>query len=241
MCRITCLALSILAVLATPAAAQQVVAYEIVTEEIISDTGSERFVALGQVKLPQGIAQFGPFRVLDGTHAALVDVTDERSPAAFTAMLAAYPALTTLEMIDCPGTMDDGANLRLGRMIREKGIATYVPKGGSVRSGGVELFLAGARRMVDPGAEFAVHAWEDEDGKQPGDFAADAPVNRVYLDYYREMGMSAVEARAFYDMTNAVANKDARWMNAAQMGQWVRLESGKVAASPALDSARTLR
>ena len=95
--------------------------------------------------------------------------------------------------------------------------------------------------MADPGAEFAVHAWQDEDGKQPGDFAADAPVNRVYLDYYREMGMSAVEARAFYDMTNAVANKDARWMNAAQMGQWVRLDSSAHPSSPALDSARTLR
>ncbi len=241
MRRITCLALSILAAVATPAAAQHVITYEVVTEEIISEAGSDRFVASGQVKLPQGIAQFGPFRVLDGTRAALVDATDERSPAAFSSMLAAYPALATLEMIECPGTMDDGANLRLGRMIRAKGIATHVPKGGSVRSGGVELFLAGARRMADPGAEFAVHAWQDEDGKQPGDFAADAPVNRAYLDYYREMGMSPVEARAFYDMTNSVPNADARWMNAAQMGQWVKLESGALATAQALDSARTLR
>ncbi len=248
MRRITCLAqsilaavASILAAIATPAAAQQVITYEVVTEEIVSETGSDRFVASGQAVLPKGIARFGPFRVLDTGRAALVDVTDERSPAAFTAMLAAYPALATLEMIECSGTMDDGANLRLGRMIRAKGIATHVPKGGSVRSGGVELFLAGARRMADPGAEFAVHAWEDEDGKEPGDFAADAPVNRAYLDYYREMGMSAIEARAFYDMTNSVANAEAKWLNAAQMGQWVRLDSAKVASSPALDSARTLR
>ena len=67
-----------------------------------------------------------------------------------------------LEMIEAPGTEDDRANLRLGRLIRARGIATHVPAGGSVRSGGVELFLAGTRRIADPGAEFAVHAWADE-------------------------------------------------------------------------------
>ena len=34
--------------------------------------------------------------------------------------------------------------------------------------------------------------------------------------------MSGIEARAFYDMTNAVPNASARWLSAAQMAQWVR-------------------
>ena len=191
--------------------------------------------------MPHGLARFGPFRVLDAGRAALVDVTDARSPAAFAAMLAAYPAIAKLDFIECPGTLDDAANLRLGRMIHARGLVTHVPSGGSVRSGAVELFLAGIRRSAGPRAEFAVHSWIDDDGKQPAHYAKDAPVNRTYLDYYREMGMSAIEAQAFYDMTNAVANADARWLNAAQMGQWVRLD--KDAAMPAhmLDSSRTLR
>ena len=36
-------------------------------------------------------------------------------------------------------------------------------------------------------------------------------------------GLSPVEASAFYAMTNSVPNASARWMNAAQMGQWVRI------------------
>lgn len=242
MRRLVALLIVLLAQLASPVFAQEMVTYEVVEETVVdAPGGSDRFLGAQPAALPQGIARFGPFRVLDGKTAAMVDVTDEKSPAQFAAMLAAYPGIATLEMLECPGTFDDGANLKLGRMIRARGLATWVPAGGSVRSGAVELFLAGAKRIADPGAEFAVHAWEDEDGRQPGDFAADAPVNRAYLDYYREMGMSAIEAKAFYDMTNAVPNKDARWLNASEMGQWVRLAGRDETRLASLDSSLALR
>lgn len=227
------LLLSFLALLPVPAAAQQIV-YETVeevvfVEEFAADPVSgERFVSaftgVEPAPVPQGIARFGPFRVIDATRAALVDMTDGQSPAQFAAMLRAFPGIAVLEMVDCPGTEEDRANLRLGRMIRARGIATHVPRGGSVRSGAVELFLAGARRVAEPGAEFAVHAWADDSGREPGDYPADAPENRAYLDYYREMGLSAGEASAFYAMTNSVPNADARWLTAADMGRWVRMD-----------------
>ena len=151
--------------------------------------------------------------------AALVDVTDAASPRQFEAMLRAHPGIRTIEMVECPGTDDDTANLHLGRLIRAKGIGTYVPRGGSVRSGAVELFLAGATRRIDEGAEFAVHSWRDSDGKEADDFAADAAPNRAYLDYYREMGLA--RPQAFYAMTNAVPNAEARWLDAAEMRGWL--------------------
>ena len=226
MRRIALLALTMLAALATPATAQEIV-YEEVIEEVVAapEQGSQRFVAVAPAPVPQGIARFGPFRVLDNGRAALVDVTDERSPAQFAAMLAAFPGIAVIEMIDCPGTEEDRANLRLGRMIRARGLATHVPSGGSVRSGGVELFLAGAKRSADPGAEFAVHSWADEDGREPDDYAADAPENRAYLDYYHEMGMTPAQAAAFYAMTNSVPHEDAMWLTAADMRRWVKLDS----------------
>lgn len=235
------------ATVAAPCAAQQVT-YEVVEEEDVVtedagtvEGGADRFVTAAPAPAPHGIARFGPFRVIDAAHAALVDVTDERSPAAFAAMLRAYPALAELDMIECPGTLDDVANLRLGRMIRAHGMVTRVPDGGSVRSGAVELFLAGTRRIAERRAEFAVHAWEDSDGHQPGDFSPDAPANRAYLDYYREMGMSALEARAFYDMTNKVPNSGAHWMNSGEMAMWVRLENDAPNGLASLDSVRRLR
>ena len=195
--------------LATPAAAQMRTI--MVVEEWVDDAPS--------LTVPQGIAAYGPFRVLDERRAALVDATDRASPAEFTSMLRDHPGIATLELIECPGTDDDVANLKLGRMIRAQGIATHVPAGGSVRSGAVELFVAGARRSIDDGAEFAVHAWRDSDGREPGDFAADSSVNRTYLEYYREMGIA--RPQAFYDMTNAVANAGALWLTAQDMRSWL--------------------
>ena len=223
------LALSLLALSAVPAAAQVVTVTETVeiTEYVSDDTavgGSERFVMAAPAELPRGIASFGPFRVLDPGRAALVAATDEASPAQFQAMLRAYPGIALIEMIECPGTEDDRANLKLGRMIHARGISTHVPAGGSVRSGGVELFLAGKHRIADPGAEFAVHSWADEDGREAKDYAETAPENRAYIGYYEEMGMAEPQARAFYAMTNSVPNARAKWLTAADMGLWVRLD-----------------
>lgn len=193
------------------------------------DGTGQRFVytfppAAEAAAIPQGIAAYGPFRVLDGMRAALVDVTSDDAPAQFAAMVRDHPGLTTLELVEAPGTENDRANLKLGRMIHARGMATHVPAGGSVRSGAVELFLAGTTRSADPAAEFAVHAWADDTGLEATDYAADAPENRAYIDYYREMGMSADEAAKFYAMTNSVRHADAKWLTAADMRQWVRLD-----------------
>jgi len=254
MRRIAPILLALLACFARPAAAQQFVVEEYWEEVLPgdpdyadallesdvfpelyasgdagSDSGSERFVAPAPpaappASLPRSVAAYGPFRVLDGTRAALVDVTDARSPAAFAALLAAYPGIATIEMLDCPGTEDDRANMRLGRMIRARGIATHVPRDGFVGSGAVELFLAGANRIAEPGAQFAVHSWQDENGREPRHFAPDAPENRIYLDYYRAMGMDAARAAAFYAMTNSVPFASARWLTAAEMTHWASVE-----------------
>jgi hypothetical protein len=225
---IAALACSMIALAAVPAAAQMTVTYETteVSEYPVDATaasGSERFVASTPAAVPRGIASFGPFRVLDQRRAALVDATDEASPAQFQAMLRAYPGIALIEMIECPGTEDDRANLRLGRMIHARGISTHVPAGGSVRSGGVELFLAGVSHRADPEAEFAVHSWADEDGLEAKDYPANAPENRAYIDYYEDMGMPEPQARAFYAMTNSVPNAQAKWLGSAEIGRWVHL------------------
>lgn len=218
------LLIAVLAFAARPLTAQEIV-YEIVEEEAVwLGGGSDRYLAAQSPDIPQAIAAYGPFRVVGESRAALVDVTDSRSPAAFAAMLRDFPGIEVIEMVDCPGTEDDRANLRLGRMIRASGIATHVPRGGSVRSGGVELFLAGAQWRIDDGAEFAVHAWIDEDGRQASDYAPGSPENRKYLAYYREMGMDEAQALAFYAMTNSTPFEQARWLDAAEMRGWLDLE-----------------
>ena len=181
---------------------------------------TQRFVESHRVRPTFGAVEYGPFRVVDGRTVALLGETDSRSPAHFARLLRDYPGLARLEMVECPGTLDDRANLELGRMIRRAGLATVVPANGSVRSGAVELFLAGVERRIDNGAEFAVHSWRDEYGREASDFSIEAPQNRTYLDYYREMGMDERQARAFYAMTNSVPHHRARWLRAGEMREW---------------------
>ena len=175
------------------------------------------------------------FNKMDGAvFDRLSEELEVRAPADFAAMLAAYPGLQVIEFLDAPGTSHDIANLKVGRAIRNAGLATHVPAGGSARSGAVELFLAGTRRTVDPGALFAVHSWRDEKGREPADFAPDAPENRLYLDYYAEMGMTADQASAFYAMTNSVPHASARWLQGEEMTAWIAPDA-RTPASRTLD------
>ena len=214
---------------AAPAAAQSYVVSVEEWTEVAEAPGAARFVSPQQAQAEQAaIAAYGPFRVIDAHTAALVGTTDSRSPAQFAALLRAYPQVEVLDFVESPGTADDLANLMLGRMIRAAGLTTRAAAGGSVRSGGVELFVAGARWQISPGAEFAVHGWLDERGLGAADYAPNAPEHRRYLEYYREMGMAQEQAAAFYDMTNSVPFEDARWLTGAEMAGWLGLNAAPV-------------
>lgn len=207
------------AILASPAAAQSVT---VVEEWVTVEATASRYVSpLHQRTEAAAIASFGPFRVIDGRTVALVGVTDAASPQWFAAALDAFPEIATLDFVEAPGTYDDRANLSLGRMIRERGIATRVGEGGSIRSGAVELFLAGTTLDIAPGSQFAVHGWLDDWGRGAEDYPADAAEHRRYLDYYVEMGMDEAQARRFYAMTNSVPFDDARWLTGVEMRDWV--------------------
>ncbi len=166
---------------------------------------------------PKSGPSYGPFRVLDGITVEMDGVVDGHTPVAFAAMLRAHPGIKTLRLIECPGTEDDTANFKLAAMVRRAGIATHVPSNGSIRSGGVELFLAGVTRRADPGAELGVHSWQDSDGLEAKDVSADDPVHRRYIDYYISMGMTPERAAAFYAFTNATPSNDVYYMSEADM------------------------
>ncbi|WP_447952281.1 alpha/beta hydrolase [Sphingopyxis chilensis] len=168
-------------------------------------------------------ARFGPFAVIDGATVRMAGDVTSATPRQFAAMLAAFPGLRRLEMVDCPGSLDEDANLILARAIRRQGMETVVPAGGSIRSGAVELWLAGVTRRAAPDAEFGVHSWADEYGREANDYPASDPVHAEYLALYREMGMDAAKARAFYALTNATPFDDVRYLTRDDMARFVAL------------------
>lgn len=165
-------------------------------------------------------AQFGPFIIVSATEAKLNGATDEATPSQFRQMIEAYPGIKRISMIDCPGTENDDANLEVARMIRKAGISTHVPANGSVRSGGVELFLAGLKRTYEKGAQFGVHSWIDEDGMQAHDVPANDPINAAYISYYQEVGLPPQTARAFYAFTNQTAFDSIHYMSEQELARF---------------------
>src|SRR3546814_13987224 len=127
-------------------------------------------------------------------------------------------------MLDFPGSLDEEANLALARASRRAGLETLVPSGGSVRSGAVELWLAGAVRRAAPDAEFGVHSWVDEYGREANDYPADDPVHAEYLDYSREIGLDDARARAFSALTNNTPFADDRTLPPADMAPYLTLD-----------------
>lgn len=180
---------------------------------------SAALTTLGHAK-----AHFGPFAVIDAATVRMAGDVDGATPRQFAAMLAAFPTLKRIEMVDCPGSLDEEANLILARAIRRAGIETVVPAGGSVRSGAVELWLAGARRSAAPDAEFGVHSWADEYGREAKDYPANDPVHAEYLGLYREMGMAPEKAREFYALTNSTPFDDVRYLTRDDMARFVTLD-----------------
>lgn len=168
-------------------------------------------------------AQFGPFAVVDAGTVRMAGDVNSATPRQFAAMLAAFPGLKRLEMVDCPGSLDEEANLILARAIRRAGMETVVPSGGSVRSGAVELWLAGSTRRAAADAEFGVHSWADDTGREANDYAASDPVHAEYIGYYREMGMDDAHARAFYALTNSTPFDEVRYLTREDMARFITL------------------
>lgn len=198
------------------------------TDENESDdeAGSARRYAPSSALLDASRAgqDFGPFTVVAPHTARMTGDVTSHTPRQFAAMLAAFPAIRRLEMIDCPGSLDEEANLILARAIRRAGLETIVPSGGSVRSGAVELWLAGVKRAAAADAEFGVHSWIDENGHEAADYPANDPVHSEYLSYYREMGMDDARARAFYALTNSTPFDEVRYLTRDDMAQFVALD-----------------
>ena len=131
-------------------------------------------------------------------------------------LLNGSPGVRTLVLTWVPGSVDDEVNLALGRTLSDAGMTTYLPRGGMVASGGTDLLVAGARRIVECGALVGVHSWAS--GSVSGnDIPRDDPRHSLYLDYYRDIGI----AEAFYWFTLEAAPPDSvHWMTEDEMERY---------------------
>lgn len=131
------------------------------------------------------------------------------------------PNLDTLVLHSVPGSVDDEQSLiKLSRFIRAQGLTTRVPSDGVVASGGTDMVLMGATRIIEPGACIGVHTWATGGlfGFEAGsELPKSDPVHQLYLTFYQEMGIP----EAFYWYTLAVAGpNDVHWMSPEEINRF---------------------
>lgn len=123
----------------------------------------------------------------NGKYLFLEGTINGRFPKKLRTIFADYPNIKWVVLTNVPGSMADDANLEGAHWLREKGIQTYIPKGGSVASGGTDLFLAGTKRVLRANSTVGVHSWGAGPGLEGKDFPRDSKEHKLYLDYYLAM------------------------------------------------------
>ena len=123
---------------------------------------------------------------VQGTALFMAGEITSRTPANFERLLAENPQVRTIVLTNMSGSLDDGAVQRMGYHLRNAGMNTRLTAQSEIYSGAVDLFLAGSRRSMAPGAVIGVHAWADGFGAA-GDYPPDAPEHQALVQYTRNM------------------------------------------------------
>ncbi len=153
----------------------------------------------------QSARTFGIFRVLDDDKTVEMDgdITTA-SLSDFQQLLNKYPDIKRINIVNCDGSLDDEANLKLSKLVHDKAISTHVLDDGVIASGGVDFFLSGVKRTIGKNVKIGVHSWSGET-EVATDFPKGHKNHLPYIEYYKSIGFTQKEAEDFYYFTINIA------------------------------------
>lgn len=160
---------------------------------------------------------------VNGNTAIMTGDLRRNAPQKVARLIENYPELEWIELLDCPGSLDDQAALKASRLVRRAGLNTRVPANGVIASGAVDFFIAGTKREVIEGGKVGVHAWSD--GRKEGsDYPKTHSAHQLYLTYYRDMGIGS----DFYWFTlNSADSNNLHWMSREELLEYALLTTNE--------------
>ena len=167
-----------------------------------------------------------------GTFAVAYGVIGPTTPSVFQNLIDNHPLVTTIIMHSCPGSKDDNSNLVASMLVYNHAYKMYLPVNGFISSGAVDMFLAGAVRVIDSTFDpVGVHSWSD--GVNDATFYPTGHANhQPYIDYYMNIGFSKQEAETFYYFTiNAASANKIYWMTQKEIDHY-KIRSCRYIANP---------
>ena len=154
------------------------------------------------------------FRV-EGSRLYMQGEINSKTLKQFEDVYAEHPNIRTLVELDVPGSLDDDTMIKLAYRVRELDLNTHLESASVIQSGGVDLFLAGVHRTMEPGAKIGVHSWSDG-FREAKDYPREAPQheqNRLYIermlgdDAFYWFTIHAAPADSVHFMSNAEIRK----------------------------------
>lgn len=153
---------------------------------------------------------------VEGDIAKMKGVINAETPAKVLQLIFEHPNVRTIVLENVPGSIDDESNLRAARYVRKFGFTTVIRANGSVASGGTDFFLAGRKRVVEPGGRLGIHSWGGP-GYQGKDVPKDDPQHQLYLKYYEEM---EIPGEFYWRTLEAAPANDIHWMTEEEIRQF---------------------
>lgn len=126
--------------------------------------------------------------------------TDSSSLSYVSDFFSNHPEITHLVFQNMPGTSDGANNLKIARLIRERGLTVHLQRDSYIASGAVDLFISGARRSMECGAKIGVHSWRTAPGVNADTLGRD-PLQANHEKFLRDMGIDP----SFYQFTQDAA------------------------------------
>ncbi|PID48273.1 MAG: alpha/beta hydrolase [Proteobacteria bacterium] len=165
--------------------------------------------------------KFGIFKVLGDNRTIEMDGDIKRkTPDNFDRLLQAFPNIDTINIVNCPGSLDDESNFKLSKKVHERDIKIHLMDNGEIASGGVDFFLAGVKRSKGENTKIGVHAWSG-DGERATDFPRGHANHLPYIKYYVSIGFSKKWAEDFYYFTiYSAPAKGIHWMSEEEIEKY---------------------
>lgn len=130
-----------------------------------------------------------------------------------------HPEVKTLILGNIDGSVNDAVNMHTGRLVREANLTTKVLANSEIASGGVDLFCAGKKRIVNQGARIGVHSW-GSGYYTATDIPKDHPAHQYQIEYFT-MCLGAKQGPDFYFYTlSAAPFSDVHWMKDNEIKDW---------------------
>ena len=155
------------------------------------------------------IDRYGPFYIESDTSVYYEGTSTGRVDKQFDNMISDYPELHTITFSpNCPGSINDESLYLAASKVRNLEFKTVLLSNSVVESGAVDLFLSGAVRTIEEGAQIGVHSWSFGGGADGVDLPEDDPEHQMYFDFYTEMFEDDELGLEFYWFTLNSASGD---------------------------------